>query len=108
MSDAILRELVSGGWLYAATRVAFIALVYLFLFLVLRATVRELRAAAQVTTFGEGFAGRMRLVVVDGAGPSLPAGASIALPPVTSLGRDGENTVVLDDPHVSARHAELR
>ena len=108
MSDDLLRELISGGWLYAATRVAFIALIYLFLFLVLRATVRELRTAAQEMSTGEGFAGRMWLVVVDGTGPVLPTGATILLRPVTTLGRGEENTIVLDDPHVSARHAELR
>jgi hypothetical protein len=108
MIDAVLRELISGGWLYAGMRIAFIALIYLFLFLVFRATVRELQVAAQTMTTGEGFAGRMRLVVLDDIGKALPAGSTISLRPVTTLGRGEENTIVLDDPHVSARHAELR
>jgi hypothetical protein len=108
MSDSVLQELVAGGWLYAAARIAFIAVIYLFLFLVLRATVRELHAAAHTMSTGEGFAGRMRLVVLEGSGPGLPAGASVVLQPLTTLGRGDENTIVIDDPHVSARHAELR
>jgi hypothetical protein len=108
MSDAVLRELVDGGWLYAAARIAFVALIYLFLFLVMRSTMREMRAAAQMMAGDDGFTGRMRLVVLEGTREGLPDGASVSLQPVTSLGRGAENTVVIDDPHVSARHAELR
>jgi pSer/pThr/pTyr-binding forkhead associated (FHA) protein len=108
MIDPLLRELAAGGWLYAAARIAFVVLIYWFLFLVLRATVGELHAAAQTMATGEGFAGRMQLVVLDGAGSSLLPGTAVVLQPVTLLGRDEENTVVIDDPHVSARHAELR
>jgi pSer/pThr/pTyr-binding forkhead associated (FHA) protein len=32
----------------------------------------------------------------------------LSLEPATSLGRVAGNTIVIDDPHTSARHAELR
>ncbi len=108
MSDAIVDELISGGWLYAALRVLFIGLIYLFLFLVLRATVRDLNAAARNMAGGEGYGTRTTLLTLDAAESSLRPGEVIGLEPVTTLGRVAGNTIVIDDPHTSARHAELR
>jgi hypothetical protein len=108
MIETLIDQLVRDGWALAALRLAFIGLLYLFLFLVLRTTVRELDAAARAMPSGEGRAGRMQLVVLDPAGSSLIAGEAIALEPQTRLGRLAENTVVVDDSHTSARHAEVR
>jgi hypothetical protein len=107
MTDFPIDQLVAEGWLYAALRLSFIAAIYLFLFAVFRATVRELRVAAQEMS-GEGRAARAALVVLDPAESSLATGASLPLEPITLLGRALESTIVVDDPHVSARHAELR
>jgi len=108
MIDTAVDQLIAGGWLYAALRVAFIGLIYLFLFVVMRTTVRELAAAARTMSHGDGQAPQMALEVLDGGDSSLPQGTSLALEPVSSIGRVAGNTIVIDDPHTSARHAELR
>jgi predicted component of type VI protein secretion system len=48
------------------------------------------------------------LIVLDAADSSLAPGAALSLEPASSLGRVAGNTIVIDDPHTSARHAELR
>jgi hypothetical protein len=82
-------------------RLTFLALLYLFLYTVVRALLRDLRAAAR-----EPGAELGRLVVVASAGDP-PAGAVFALDAVTTIGRDVNNTVVVDDPFTSADHAAL-
>jgi hypothetical protein len=108
MSGLALDQLIAGGWLYAAFRVLFIASIYGFLFVVLRATVRELNVAARAMTTGEDASRRAALLVLDPAESSLQTGEAIPLESVTVIGRGAGSTVVVDDPHVSARHAELR
>ncbi|MPZ14490.1 MAG: FHA domain-containing protein [Chloroflexi bacterium] len=83
-------------------RVAIVALLYVFLFSLVRLTQRELR--------GQAGARRMaptqgRLVVIDRGASSKSLGQAIPLEPVTRLGRSDENTVVLDDDFVSSQHA---
>jgi hypothetical protein len=108
MIETTLDQLVAGGWLYAALRVTFIALIYLFLFLVLRTTMRELTVAAHAMGGEERRAAGTGLIVLDAASSSLTPGASLSLEPASTLGRVAGNTIVIDDPHTSARHAELR
>lgn len=108
MIDAPIDELVAGGWLYAILRIAFIGLIYLFLFLVLRATVRDVNVAARTMAGGEGHAGAMALLTLEAAESSLRPGELLPLQPATSIGRMAGNTIVVDDPFTSARHAELR
>jgi pSer/pThr/pTyr-binding forkhead associated (FHA) protein len=63
---------------------------------------RDLRAvAAQVP----GEIGRLVVVASVDGGP--PAGGSYPLDAVTTLGRDVNNTIAVDDPFVSAEHAVL-
>ncbi|HEY8491544.1 MAG TPA: FHA domain-containing protein [Dehalococcoidia bacterium] len=47
------------------------------------------------------------LAVVDPGDTSLPEDAKLPLEPVTHLGRDPSNHVVLDEPAVSSRHAVI-
>jgi hypothetical protein len=108
MIETTIDQLIADGWLYAALRVTFIALIYLFLFVVLRTTVRELSAAAQAMPGDERRAAGAGLIVLNAAESSLTPGASLSLEPTSSLGRVAGNTIVIDDPHTSARHAELR
>jgi hypothetical protein len=107
MIDAPFDELVAGGWLYAALRVTFIVLIYLFLFVVWRTTVRELGVAARAMDGSENRTAVMSLVVLDPADSSLPPGVALALDPTSTIGRVVGNTIVVDDTHTSARHAEL-
>lgn len=82
-------------------RLTFLALLYLFLYAVARVLLRDLRAAAR-----EPGAELGRLVVVDSPGDP-PAGSVFALDAVTTIGRDVNNTIVIDDPFASSDHAAL-
>jgi hypothetical protein len=83
-------------------RLLFLAMLYAFLYMVVRALVRDLRAAAREPTAELG-----RLVVIASPSGEPPAGASFALDAITSLGRDVNNSIVLEDDFVSATHAAL-
>jgi pSer/pThr/pTyr-binding forkhead associated (FHA) protein len=83
-------------------RLAFVALIYIFLFMVVRALWRDLRS-------GIVAAGRPlgRLVVVVAPEGHPPAGSSFDLDAVNSIGRDVNNSIVVEDTFVSAEHAML-
>jgi hypothetical protein len=83
-------------------RILFLVLLYLFLFGIARALLRDLRAAAREPTIEHG-----RLVVVASPGGEPAAGTTLALDSITTLGRDVNNAVVVDDEFVSAEHAVL-
>ncbi len=85
-----------------ALRLGFVLLIYIFFFFVARALWRDLRA-------GVAGAGRplARLLVVGSPEGRPQAGTSIALDAVNSLGRDVNNSIVLDDSFVSSEHALL-
>jgi hypothetical protein len=83
-------------------RILFLVLLYLFLFGIARALLRDLRAAAREPTLELG-----RLVVVASPGGEPAAGTTLALDAITTLGRDVNNAVVVDDEFVSAEHAVL-
>jgi hypothetical protein len=83
-------------------RIIFLVLLYGFLWLVVRALVRDLRAAAREPTTELG-----RLVVTASPGGEPAPGASFALDAVTTLGRDVNNSIVLDDDFASTSHAAL-
>src|SRR5262249_21956648 len=73
-----------------------------------RSTVRDLNEAARQMAPGEGRASEVRLEVLDASETSISRGTSFRLRTATTIGRRGDNAIVLNDPHVSARHAELR
>ncbi len=83
-------------------RILFVVLIYAFFFFVARALWRDLRA-------GVAGAGRplARLFVVEAKEGRPEPGTSIPLDAVNSLGRDVNNSIVLDDSFVSADHALL-
>ncbi|HEX5015584.1 MAG TPA: FHA domain-containing protein [Candidatus Limnocylindrales bacterium] len=83
-------------------RILFLALLYLFLFGVVRTLVRDLRAAAREPGTELG-----RLVVVASPAGEPAQGTSIGLDAITTLGRDVNNAVVVDDQFASAQHAVL-
>jgi hypothetical protein len=88
-----------GLWLI---RLVFLALLYVVLFLVVRALVRDLRAASR-----EPGAELGRLVVVVSPSGEPPRGAVFPLDAVTTIGRDVNNTVVVADQFASGAHAVL-
>jgi hypothetical protein len=83
-------------------RLLFLAMLYIFLWMVVRVLVRDLRAAAREPTTELG-----RLVVVASPGGEPAPGATFALDAITSLGRDVNNSIVVDDEFVSTNHAAL-
>jgi pSer/pThr/pTyr-binding forkhead associated (FHA) protein len=83
-------------------RLTFILLIYLFLFIVVRALWRDLRSGVAVAGQPIG-----RLVVVAAPEGQPPVGTSFALDAVNSIGRDVNNSIVVEDTFVSAEHALL-
>jgi hypothetical protein len=87
-------------------RMGLVGLLYLFLLLVALVAWRELRAvplaAARPAPASYGY-----LAIVDGAASGHTAGEVLPLQPITLLGRGAGNTIVLNDPLVSATHALL-
>ena len=82
-------------------RILFLGLLYAFLFSVVRVLLRDLQAASR------GRAELGRLFVLASPNDEPPAGSSFPLDAITSLGRDVNNTIVVDDPFVSTDHAVL-
>jgi hypothetical protein len=82
-------------------RLLFLALLYVFLFAVVRVLMRDLRSAAR----GPVELGRL-VVVASPRGEPIP-GAAFPLDAVTTIGRDVNNGIVVDDPFASADHAVL-
>jgi pSer/pThr/pTyr-binding forkhead associated (FHA) protein len=83
-------------------RISFIVLIYVFLFVVVRALWRDLRSG--VTVAGQPLG---RLIVVAAPEGQPPVGTSFALDAVNSLGRDVNNSIVIEDSYASAEHALL-
>ena len=83
-------------------RLGFLALIYVFFYFVVRALWQDLRSG--VAGAGRALA---RLHVVGSPEGRPQAGTSIALDAVNSLGRDVNNSIVIDDPFASTDHAVL-
>ena len=83
-------------------RLAFLAALYVFLWTVVRTLVRDLRQAAR-----EPAAELGRLVVLASPSGEPPVGSAFRLDAVTTLGRDVNNAIVIDDDFASAQHAAL-
>ena len=83
-------------------RLLFLGLLYVFLYRVVRALLHDLRTATHEATAELG-----RLVVIASpAGEPVP-GTALSLDAITTLGRDVNNSIVVDDPFASAEHAIL-
>ena len=85
-------------------RIAFIGLIYVFIFQVMRVITRDLRQVAP-TEVAQAKSRYGKLVVVEPGRSRLAPGTVFTLQPVTSLGRKASNTIVLDDDFVSGEHA---
>jgi hypothetical protein len=83
-------------------RLLFLALLYWFLWSVVRVLLGDLRAAAR-----EPVAELGRLIVLASPSGEPPVGVVFGLEAVNTLGRDVNNSIVLDDEFVSAAHAVL-
>ena len=83
-------------------RLLFLGLLYAFLWAVVRVLLRDLRAAAREPGVELG-----RLVVLTSPSGEPAVGATFGLDAVATLGRDVNNSIVLEDDFVSAAHASL-
>ncbi len=95
-------------------KIAFLVLLYLFVWLVLRSATKDLRAAPQESIIlPAADAARLRAEVAPPArrllvlsSPVLSPGSEIALTAPTRVGRGGENAIRLDgDDYASNHHA---
>lgn len=100
-------------WFILILRVAFIALIYLFLYQVGRVSVRELVTIGKLSASvpqqqapKQAIAGGS-LELVDGAESSWQTGTQFSLDYYTTIGRNAENSIVIDDGFVSGSHAEI-
>src|SRR6188508_143715 len=83
-------------------RLTFVGLIYLFFIVVARALWRDLRASVA----GAGASlGRLIVTATTDDGPAT--GTNYPLDAVNSIGRDVNNSIVIDDTFVSADHALL-
>lgn len=83
-------------------RILFLCLLYFFLFRIGRSLLRDLRSAAREPGISLG-----RLVVVASPAGEPAPGRSFDLDAITTLGRDVNNAIVIDDPFASSDHAVL-
>ncbi len=101
---------VSFDWFILALRVAFIALIYFFLYQVARVSIRELVAVGTATQNSDSPimpSPMSALEVLDPAESSLPEGSRLPLEHYTTIGRRDDNAIVIDDSFVSGNHAEI-
>lgn len=90
---------IAAVWLL---RLTFLGCLYLFLATVVRALVRDLRAVARGVPASLG-----RLAVIEAPGGAPATGTRFPLGAITTLGRDVNNAIVLEDRFVSGTHAVL-
>lgn len=103
-----MSDLIPFDWFVLFLRLALLALLYLFLWQLVRVTLRELivlsrredRSPSPPTSTA-------RLIVVDPAASGLPIGASLAVGHLAVVGRHAHCDVVIDEPYVSGTHAEI-
>lgn len=99
-------------WFILLLRIAFIALIYLFLYQVGRVSVRELITIGQISggmpqqVATQKAIGGM-LEMIDPAESSWRAGTQFALDYYTTIGRNAENAIAINDGFVSGNHAEI-
>lgn len=93
-------------------RIAFIALVYFFLYQVARVSIRELVVLGRTTATSSVPQSALPdpasvLELLDPAESSYYEGTTFPLDHYTTVGRHADNTIAIDDSFVSGSHAEL-
>lgn len=108
--DFSLNSSISFDWFILALRIAFIALIYYFLYQVARVSIREL-VAVGVAAPSAGSPSlpspASALEVIEPAQSTLRTGDLLPLDHYTTVGRREDNTLMIDDGFVSGAHAEL-
>lgn len=91
-------------WFVLLLRYVFAFLLYFFIFLLARLTLRELGALIGTT---RDTAPPGHLIVQSPGATGLRPGTRLPLEPVTVIGRHPSCTIQLDDAFISAEHAQL-
>ena len=99
MTGEILRVLL------LILQLGFVALLYLILVRFANSLLRDLRNAEEAQLSSRSGIGR--LSVLESPADEPPAGTTIALGPINSIGRNVNNTIFVEDDFVSATHAML-
>jgi pSer/pThr/pTyr-binding forkhead associated (FHA) protein len=104
-----MGDYISFDWFILLLRVVFIALLYLFLFQIVRVSSRELVALSRSPARGRGQSKRRSasLVLVEPAESALPVGTTFGLNGQTVVGRHPDCDLIIEEPYVSSEHAQL-
>ena len=86
-------------------QLGFVALLYLTLMRFAGSLLKDLRNAEQAQIASRSGIGR--LSVLESPDDEPPAGSTIALGPINSIGRNVNNTIYVEDDFVSSSHAML-
>lgn len=106
------NTMLTFEWVMLLLRIAFIGLIYVFLYQIARVALRELVTIGQMSGQQESRAPARRrltasLVVTDPAKSSLGMDEHIPLSTYTTIGRESANVLVIDDSFTSSNHAEI-
>jgi pSer/pThr/pTyr-binding forkhead associated (FHA) protein len=96
---------LSLEFIILALRIAFIFLLYLFLYQVVRVIVRELRTVGSEQNATSQYGS---LVVLNPGQSGLQPGQRFPLGPTNTIGRTMENDIALNDSFLSSEHALLQ
>ena len=88
-----------------AARLLFLVVLYLTLFAIARSLYRDLRSAEALQAAARSGLGRLN--VVESPADEPPAGRSIPLGAINSMGRNVNNSIYIEDDFASATHAML-
>jgi pSer/pThr/pTyr-binding forkhead associated (FHA) protein len=86
-------------------QLGFVALLYLVLLRFAGSMLKDLRSAEEAQLASRSGIGRLQ--VLESPEDEPPAGSTIALGPINSMGRNVNNTIFVEDDFVSATHAML-
>ena len=86
-------------------QLGFVALLYLVMLRFAGSMLKDLRSAEEAQLASR--AGIGRLQVLESPDDEPPAGSTIALGPINSMGRNVNNTIFVEDDFVSSNHAML-
>ncbi len=104
-----MSDYISFDWFILLLRIGFIALLYLFLYQIIRVSMRELVALSRSPTNARGQTKRRSasLVLIEPAESALPIGTTFGLNGQTIVGRHPDCDLIIQEPYMSSEHAEL-
>ncbi|MFN2483860.1 MAG: FHA domain-containing protein [Candidatus Limnocylindria bacterium] len=88
-----------------AARLGFLVILYLTLFAIARSLYRDLRSAEALQAAARSGLGRLN--VLESPADEPPAGRTIPLGAINSMGRNVNNSIFIEDDFASATHAML-